>query len=103
MPLRPRPASRRGEPARTAHEQQQCQRDVQQVPDEAVEERRLAGQRRVVDGARHPADRKSVVKGKSGSVGVDLGGSRIIKQKKNSEYKIVSYLYDSNVALTLFT
>src|SRR3546814_19967097 len=32
--------------------------------------------------ARHMADRKSVVEGKSVSVRVDLGGGRIIKKKK---------------------
>src|SRR3546814_20882582 len=42
------------------------------------------------DGQPHPAatghfvDRKSVVQGKSVSVRVDLGGRRIIKQKKNN-------------------
>src|SRR3546814_19988615 len=33
-----------------------------------------------------PADRKSVVQGKSVSVRVDLGGSRILKQKKPHPY-----------------
>src|SRR3546814_16074717 len=33
-------------------------------------------------------DRKSVVKGKSGSVRVDLGGRRIIKKKRKIEKKI---------------
>src|SRR3546814_11131283 len=32
-------------------------------------------------------DRKSVVKGKSVSVRVDLGGPRIIKNKKNKKYR----------------
>src|SRR3546814_13688159 len=32
-----------------------------------------------------PPDRKSVVEGKSGSVRVDLGGSRIIKTKKDTK------------------
>src|SRR3546814_13680367 len=31
------------------------------------------------------ADRRSVVEGKSGSVGVDIGGSRSIKKKKEKE------------------
>src|SRR3546814_7833113 len=35
--------------------------------------------------ARPNGDRKSVVKGKSGSVRVDLGGRRVIKQKKNKQ------------------
>src|SRR3546814_15976550 len=33
-----------------------------------------------------PADRKSVVKGKSVQVRVDLGGCRIIKKKQNTQY-----------------
>src|SRR3546814_12198012 len=34
---------------------------------------------------RYPADRKSVVSGKSVSVRVDIGGRRIIKQKKTNK------------------
>src|SRR3546814_16683928 len=34
-------------------------------------------------------DRKSVVSGKSGSVRVDLGGSRIIQKKSNNAYKSI--------------
>src|SRR3546814_19885994 len=42
----------------------------------------------VSDGRRHHSDdiaRKSVVSGKSGSVRVDFGGSRIIKKKTNNK------------------
>src|SRR3546814_17280836 len=35
---------------------------------------------------RHEGDRKSVVKGKSGSVRVDLGGRRILKKTKIKEH-----------------
>src|SRR3546814_18098234 len=34
-----------------------------------------------------PADRKSVVKGKSVSERVDLGGGRVIKKKKTNKHK----------------
>src|SRR3546814_17637704 len=37
--------------------------------------------------AQRGGDRKSVVKGKSVSVRVDLGGSRIIKKKRKIDYK----------------
>src|SRR3546814_15381037 len=36
----------------------------------------------IINGPHYQLDRKSVVKGKSGSVRVDLGGRRIIKKKK---------------------
>src|SRR3546814_18663916 len=42
--------------------------------------------RRLGERARGGGDRKSVVSGKSVSVRVDLGGSRIIKKKNNKNY-----------------
>src|SRR3546814_14891219 len=41
------------------------------------------------------ADRKSVVKGKSVSVRVDLGGRSLIKQKKHREHTIKIMKHDS--------
>src|SRR3546814_14196383 len=44
-----------------------------------------AGQLARQPAAQRPADRKSVVEGKSVSVRVDLGGRRIIKKKKKKD------------------
>src|SRR3546814_18571481 len=53
--------------------------------------RRRRGGARQASGARQAADRKSVVQGTSVSVRVDLGGRRILKNKKKR--KIISHHY----------
>src|SRR3546814_13689620 len=74
--LRPHPPFRSRRLRRRQHrDRQEPQRRQEQRPP-----RVLGGM-----GQRAPADRKSVVKGKSVSVRVDLGGRRIIKKKKENE------------------
>src|SRR3546814_15663536 len=54
----------------------------QAVIDADLKDRRMIGTIGKAAGVNGVADRKSVVSGKSVSVRVDLGGSRIIKKKK---------------------
>src|SRR3546814_20220928 len=61
---------------------QQHRDELDQLDDANV--RKLDTFRKLFDGVE---DRKSVVKGKSVSVSVDLGGRRIIKKKKNKNNK----------------
>src|SRR3546814_20189279 len=68
----------------------QLRRDARRV-DGGARDRLVPDHRRGVDRRQEPTrlphqrDRKSVVKGKSVSVRVDLGGSRIIKKKKKKK------------------
>src|SRR3546814_12835418 len=92
---RPFPGFRRvdGRKTRRTDRFEERQRIVAQVDDFGLDIVAAGGrdhphrQLHAAAGADRPADRKSVVEGKSVSVRVDLGGRRIIKKKKNKTDK----------------